>query len=75
MKEIKSPELEYFSNNFNEICDKYKDQWICIKNNEIVGYGNSLIEANNMARNNGYKKFLTTRASKKGWNIDYVSIF
>jgi len=75
MKIVRSPELEYFSNNFNEICNKYNNQWIAIKSDKIVGHGDTLSEACEMAKNNGYEKYLTTRANRDGWNCDYVSLF
>jgi len=74
-KLVESSELEYFSNYFNEICDKYNEQWIAIKGDKIIGYGDTLNEAHEMARNNGYDKFVTTRANRDGWNCDYVSLF
>jgi len=74
-KLVTSPELEYFSNNFNEICNKYNGQWIAIKGDKIIGYGDTLTESCEMARNNGYERFLTTRANRDGWECDYVSIF
>jgi len=74
-KLIVSPELEYFSNNFNEICNKYNGQWIAIKGDKIVGYGDTLNESHEMAKNNGYDKFVTTRANRDGRECDYVSLF
>jgi len=74
-KLVESPELEYFSNYFNEICDKYNGQWIAIKGNKIVGHGDTLNETHEMAKNNGYEKYLTTRANIEGWNCEYVNLF
>ena len=73
-KLIVSPELEYFSNNFDEICCKYDGRWIAIKGDKIVGHGDTLHKACEMARNNGYEKYVTTRANRDGWNCDYVSM-
>jgi len=73
-KLVTSPELEYFSNYFNEICDKYNGQWIAIKGDKIVGYGDTLSEAHEMANNNGYEKFIITRANRDGWDCDYMSL-
>jgi len=73
-KLVTSPELEYFSNNFEEICCKYDGQWIAIKGDKIVGYGDTLMESCEMAKSNGYEKYLTTRANRDGWNCDYVSM-
>ena len=73
-KLVTSPELEYFSNYFDEICDKYNGQWIAIKGDKIVGHGDNLNEACDMAKNNGYEKYVTTRANRDGWNCDYVNL-
>ena len=75
MKVITSPELDYFCKNIDEICDKYKGQWIAIKGDKIVGYGDTLSESCEMAKSNGYEKFLTTRANKTMWNINFPNIF
>ena len=74
-KLVTSPELEYFSNYFNEMCDKYNGQWIAIKSDKIIGYGDTLNEACEMAKNNGYEKYVTTRANRDGWDCNYVSLF
>ena len=72
---VTSPELDYFSNYFNEICDKYNNQCIAIKGDKIVGHGDTLDEAHEMAKNNGYERFVTTRANRDGWDCNYVSLF
>jgi len=73
-KLVESLELEYFSNYFNEICNKYNGQWICINNDKIVGHGDSLMDACKMAKDNGYEKYLTTRVNRDGWDCNYVSL-
>lgn len=60
-------ELRYFEKNFNEICEKYKDKCIAIKNNKIVAVGDDFFTVYKQATADGYKCPFLTWANKEAW--------
>ena len=67
IKVVRSIEMDYFCNNFNQIIDQYKDKWICIKDEKVVSFGDTVKEAHDKCKELGVKRSLITKATKEGW--------
>lgn len=67
IKVVRSIEMDYFCNNFNQIIDQYKDKWICIKDEKVVSFGDTVKEVHDKCKELGIKRPFITRATKEGW--------
>lgn len=67
IKVVRSIEMDYFCNNFDQIIEKYRGKWICINGKEVVSFGDTVKEAHDKCKELGIKRPLITKATKEGW--------